>query len=385
MIGLLQYELKKQFNNRKNRYIILIAIVLLGFSYFNVLSKHQSYMDDRIQILNQDNYYASLMVEYLEAYPENINVEQVAFWEKEAYYTNQLRLNYRFTDTNDWQTTVSNSIGRDKNLIFGYEHQYITHSAYSSVAYIKTLQQQIEVNQHLLDHNIEPLSSPYYPSGLNMLNQLLSKEFILILFTIVVILFLDIFSAEMDNGFFKTLYTGKNKRTTILFVKLLVSCVVTIIFSLLAIATILVFTSIRHGLGNSLYPIAIFDNNSATEIAIIPMQTYVTLGLLQVGTHLIAVVCFMAMIYFVAMDTTVTLSVLISLFIFLYIIGFNTGGLERVSFYPLATYDYSLIMKSGGIDKMFFSCWLTLSYAFFAGGISLFLIKNMDMQGEIHS
>lgn len=385
MINLLQYEIRKLLKNRKNRYILLIAIVFLVFSYFYILNKHQSYIEDRIQILNQDSNYASRMVDYIEAYPDNLNPMQLRFWEDEANYAHKLKQYYSFPGIYDWQTAVSFSIERDMNLIVGYEMQFINHSVYSTEVYVKTLQQQIEVNKHLLDHNIEPLSSPYYPNGLNTLNMLLSKEMILILFTFIVIFFLDVLSAEMESGFFKTLYTSRFKRPMILFTKLIVSCVFALMISLCFITIIFFMTSLRHGFGNPLYPIAIFDQNSTTEMVIIPLQTYVSYGYLHVGVHLLAIISFMALIYFIAMDTTVTFSILISMFIFLYIIGFNASGLANGCYFPLASYDYALIMKSQGFDKMALSNWLTLIYGLFSSGISLFRLKAMDIQGETHS
>ncbi|MDD2283578.1 MAG: ABC transporter permease subunit [Eubacteriales bacterium] len=146
-------------------------------------------------------------------------------------------------------------IARDQHLLNGFEEGLVESiSILAQSANPLEIEKRLVVNQALLRDNIEPLNSPYEMTAANFLYRLTSFPWILIVVITLMLLSMDLFSADIEGGAYKVLYSQSHKRNQVHAVKFSFNIVASIVLVTGFIALAFGLLSLGKGLGDINYP-----------------------------------------------------------------------------------------------------------------------------------
>jgi len=177
-------------------------------------------------------------------------------------------------------------ITRDQHLLGGLEEGLVAST--SILVQSNTpleVEERLAVNQALLRDNIEPLNSPYEMTAANFLCHLTSFPWILIVVITLMMLSMDLFSADIEGGAYKILYSQPHKRSTVHAVKFALNIAAGILLVTGLIALTFGLLSLVKGLGETNYPVfylegsyssLVTDSSAAdTVLPLIPWSAYI--------------------------------------------------------------------------------------------------------------
>lgn len=376
---LLEFEL---FKLLKNKRIIFITVSCLVFSVLFIAYnhyQHNRYITDMIQELQTNNIIANQKVEYLMKLKSlnETQKEELEYWGPEAVLTSFLKTYYSSPMLFDWKDILEQTNKRNTNLIIGYQKEHIYIYSQSVESRIKDLENEVLLNNYLIEHKIEPLLSPYYPSAFNLIYLLNSKEMMLIMITLFVVSIIDIFSSEIESGSYKITYTSPYSRIQIIQAKILISCVYVSFLYILTLVFIFSISSILTGVGSLEYPILV---NALGEFQIIPVNHFIQSSLLYYWFQLIFFIFLCSFLFIAFKDSTSMISVLSGIFLMTYLIV-SYRAQSFINFLPFGSFDFVTILQNFGLNKISFFSVLSVSYSGIIYLIDRLLIKRISFTG----
>lgn len=262
MTQLFKYELKKFIYNKKNIVVVLATLLFLGMFIAYNDYQDQQYPNKMYTEMTNASVYSSKMVKNIETSMKYMEEgtkkeefkQQKKFWDNLSTSSLILSSGYMKKDYKnedfvkeqiEWYHLVLD--GRKKN----YDLDPISRLT------IRTIKEQIQKDQYIVDNHIEIMNSPYSCNSLNLFNLLFSDYVGLFIAFPFLLLVFDIVAIEFENSSYKSLYTSNYSRSTILISK-------TIFIGLLIIAYIAMISSVffisgfKFGFGNTIYPYAVY-------------------------------------------------------------------------------------------------------------------------------
>lgn len=310
MRKIILYELKKFFNKRKNKLLILALLIFVsGVNLYNY-KLYKSYpakimieykfiseqAKSKLQGLNNElKGYRRWGEDEKYLYQERIQkVEgEINYLKVEASVTGRISNAYRKIEDPQWNRIFCKYLKeRYTNIIDSYEKGFIDD------AYLRERKTNIEEARYyeykydyFLNNNIILQENKYKPSGVNSINLLFQDSNILVFIVIIALLSIDVFLMPVIEGSYKLEYTYPLKRKVIFIGKLI--SIFIIVFGILALILLLSFVvnSIIFGIGDFTYPQVVSGTiNKLTLKAnkdnyiVIPMSVKIVLGIIMVTT-----------------------------------------------------------------------------------------------------
>lgn len=376
---LIEFELLKLLKNKKMIFIVLscflFSILFVGYNHY----QHNRYVEDMILSLQSDNTIANQKVEYLNKLKvlDEPHKELLEYWGKEAVSTSYLKIYYSSPKLFEWEDILKQTNSRNSNLIIGYQKEYISIYTQSTESKIKDLENGTILNNYLLEHNIEPLLSPNYPSASNLIYLLNSKEAMLIMMILFVVSIVDIFSGEIESGAYKLTYTSPYSRIQIIQAKILVSLIFVSILYILIPVFVLIISSIITGYGSLEYPILI---NILGEFQVIPVVKFIQLSLIYYWFLLIFFVFLCSLIFIFFKESTSIISVFSGLFLIVFLVS-STRSQSIINYLPLGSFDLITILQFYGFNLLPIFFTLSISYSGIVYVLDRILIKQISFTG----
>ncbi|MHB8096649.1 MAG: ABC transporter permease subunit [Erysipelotrichaceae bacterium] len=376
---LIEFEFLKLLRNKKTIFIVLSCLLFSALFIVYNHYRHNRYIEDMIQDLKTDNIIANQRVEYLMKFKSlnETQKEELEYWGPEAVITSFLKTYYSSPILFDWKDILEQSNKRNTNLIIGYQNKHIYVYSQSVESKIKDLENEVLLNNYLLEHNIEPLLSPFYPSAFNLIYLLNSKEMMLIIIILFVVSIIDIFSSEIESGSYKITYTSPYSRIQILQTKILISCIFVSFLYILTHILIFILSSIVTGVGSPEYPILV---NTLGEFEIIPVFQFIQTSLLYYWVQLIFFVFLSSFLFIVFKDSTSIISILSGIFLMTYLIV-SYRAQSFINYLPFGSFDFVTILQNFGFNKISFFSVLSVSYSGIIYLINRILIKRISFTG----
>lgn len=376
---LIEFEFLKLLRNKKTIFIVLSCLLFSALFIVYNHYRHNRYIEDMIQDLKTDNIIANQRVEYLMKFKSlnETQKEELEYWGPEAVITSFLKTYYSSPILFDWKDILEQSNKRNTNLIIGYQNKHIYVYSQSVESKIKDLENEVLLNNYLLEHNIEPLLSPFYPSAFNLIYLLNSKEMMLIIIILFVVSIIDIFSSEIESGSYKITYTSPYSRIQILQTKILISCIFVSFLYILTHILIFILSSIVTGVGSPEYPILV---NTLGEFEIIPVIQFIQTSLLYYLAQLIFFVFLSSFLFIVFKDSTSIISILSGIFLMTYLIV-SYRAQSFINYLPFGSFDFVTILQNFGFNKISFFSVLSVSYSGIIYLINRILIKRISFTG----
>lgn len=381
-MNLFCFELLKIIKNKRNIFIVISCILFVFIFFGYSINRHQDYIDNMVLSLQSDNKYAISMLNSFENIEnsEELYVNEIDFWSKEAITTSYLK-NYYNTSTNfSWKDVLITKNERFSNLINGYNNALISISNQTVESKIIELKNEIYTNNYLLENSIEPLLSPFYPSAFNLVYMFNTKEVMLILSILFVLYIVEIFSGEIESGAYKITYTAPYSRFKILNVKILVSCLSLSILFICIFILLFILSSIVYGAGNITYPIVIKTMDSFSITSIFSVNI---LGFLYYWIISIFVIHIVSYIFLMFKDTSSIISVMSCLFLIVYIFTFSISTNSMSIYMPLGAFDYLSVIKIIGSEQYMFFIILYIIYMIIIHFMNSFIIRKIDFNGGL--
>lgn len=263
MFKIMKLEWVKFVESRKNRLIfILMFLFLLGSVFYNQI-EYDRYFETQVKTMVEQRNKANaslriiqMFIERVKEYKENPN--EVLFLENEEKSSLLLEYAYKDFKVEDSMNILELKNRKYENIIFGEENGFVKAKILKARGQTPIiLKRYITQNDYIIDNEIKPIINPYDLNGVNFLYLLLKGYTPIILVIFTVLLSMDIFSSEMEEGSYKVYYTQPFSRRSIYWAKILSGS----LFSLGALAILIslffAVISLTKGLGEYYYPEAI--------------------------------------------------------------------------------------------------------------------------------
>lgn len=263
MTKLIKLEWIKFVESRKNRMVfVLIFVFLLGLVFYNQIQYKSYLINEEKSMIEQRNKANSflkiipLLIENNKEYKEN--PEETLFLKNEEKQSLLLEYYYKDFKVEDSTNILKTQNEKFENLIFGEENAFIKTNILNArgQAPLK-LMRYISQNNYIIDKEIQPIINPYELNGVNFLLLLLRGYTPLILMIFTVLLSIDIFSSEMEEGSYKLYFTQPFSRKSIYWSKILSGAFFSLGLLIALISLFFLLISLTHGIGEYYYPQAI--------------------------------------------------------------------------------------------------------------------------------
>ncbi len=376
---LIEFEFLKLIKNKKTIFIVLSCLLFSALFIVYNHYRHNRYIEDMIQDLKTDNIIANQRVEYLMKFKSlnETQKEELEYWGPEAVITSFLKTYYSSPMLFDWKDILEQSNKRNTNLIIGYQKKHIYVYSQSVESKIKDLENEVLLNNYLLEHKIEPLLSPFYPSAFNLIYLLNSKEMMLIMIILFIVSIIDIFSSEIETGSYKITYTSPYSRIQIIQTKILVCSIFVSFLYILVHAFTFILSTLITGVGNLEYPILV---NTLGEIKVIPIIQFIQTSLLYYWVQLIFFVFLSSFLFIVFKDSMSIVSIFSWIFLMTYLVA-SYRAQSFINYLPLGSFDFVTILQNFGLNKISFFSVLSVSYSGITYLINRILIKRISFTG----
>ncbi|MBU5425832.1 ABC transporter permease [Tissierella pigra] len=354
MIKLIKSEWSKFVESRKNRIVLLLLIgYLIGLVFYYVKLDREffSIMEQNMRIqsfeANQKSNIISILEEHVEDYEKNPN--EVAFLAIEGRTSTLLEDYYKAPKVNDWRHNLELENSKFKNLIFGEKNEFIQETILKARNQHPTkLKQQIMMNEFLLENSMEPYLSPYKLNGVQFLTFLLKRHNPMILIIFSIILSIDVFMGEIEEGSYKLYFTQPYSRKKIYWSKLLSILLFLIVIMVSLILIFFIIISMIYGIGKGDFPQVI----GSTKILISLTSNVDNLGNFQViSTSGYLILGYVLLLFSVIMSILLTVAFSILINSISRTLGLITG---------LIMLNY--VFESFLDNKSMLRFWLPLSY-----------------------
>lgn len=388
MIKLIKLEWIKFVESRKNRMVIvLIFLFLLGLlsynqiQYKNYFTSQEKSMIEQKRKANSSLNIINLLIEKDKEYKEN--PEEILFLEREEKNSLMLEYYYKNFKVEDSTNILKTQNEKFENLIFGESNGFIKTNILKARGQSPiSVMRYISQNTHIIDNDIQPIINPYKLNRINFLLILLKGYTPLILIIFAVLLSIDIFSSEMEEGSYKLHFTQPFSRKSIYWAKILsgVFFSLGVLFALISLFFLVI--SLTHGIGEYYYPEAIASSkillSFTSKIQDLGQFDIVSRAkLIVIGYLLMFIVCLSLMIFtifisIVLNSTTKTLGVFTS--IILINLGIDIFLKEISLFRVYFPFSYT------NIERVIYG---EISSSYILGiTMSIFIIISLSIAGE---
>ncbi len=361
MIKIVKNEIYKFFKSKKNIIIIILFFAyLLCINFYNI-KEYKIYMNKTKQ---------SYHVKYLQAEgnwrglsrllvrTDLLSTEEIEEIEKKIEFYRVERGNLRFIEgkyvdnrPEYYRDILIYNNERYDNILNGLDEGVITEQIINLRK--EDIKKQISLNQYVLDNDIEPIINPYTMTGANSLVMFLEGNNLIILIFFIVLLTVDIYLSEVEEGSYKLVYTQPFERRKIFFGKVITILIVSLLLMALGVILNFFILSVIYGVGNMNYPFItnesikhISFNNQYGEYIILPLWKFAILGF---GLLIPNLICTIALIIFISIFTDSnrkTLGISIMLLVLAFIFD---NFLEKQSIVNLI-YPYSYLYVRNSIE-----------------------------------
>ena len=353
MSKLIGVEWIKFRESRKNRMILLLIVLyLIGLIAYNQIQYNSYYSDmERSMIDEKNTANGSLaLIQLLEDGDQNYikDAREVLFFSNESRNSLLLEYHYKDLDYEKWESLLQAENQKFSNLIQGEEDGFISEDLVNARGQNPLdMKGKIHLNEYLINNQIEPYLNPHEINGINFLILLLKGYTPLLLIIFAVLLSLDIFSKELEEGSYKMYYTQPYTRKYAYWSKILSALTFGIgVISILILLFFLIISMI-YGIGKVSYPqimipsqglMSLTDNSRFLgEFQIVSSVRFIALGYLIYAITCGMCISISAIISLVIKSTTKTLGLLTSAILVDYILDIfiKNNSIIRL-YYPLS-------------------------------------------------
>lgn len=354
MFKIMKLEWVKFAESRKNRLIfILMFLFLLGSVFYNQIEYDRYFETQEKSMIEQRNKanaslrIIQMFIERVKEYKENPN--EILFLENEEKSSLLLEYAYKDFKVEDSMNILELKNRKYENIIFGEENGFVKAKILKARGQTPIiLKRYITQNDYIIDNEIKPIINPYDLNGVNFLFLLLKGYTPIILVIFTVLLSMDIFSSEMEEGSYKVYYTQPFSRRSIYWAKILSGS----LFSLGALAILIslffVVISLTKGLGAYYYPEAIASTkallsftsniNHLGDFKIVSRAMFIILGYLLMLIVSLTSMMLAVFISILSKSTTKTLGVFTSIILANFVMNIFLKETSLFMFYFPLTY-----------------------------------------------
>lgn len=350
---IIKLEWVKFVESRKNRLIfILLFLFLMGIVIYNQIEyKNYFEIQEKSMIRQRKDANIKLQIlsmskEYNKDYEENPN--EILYLKNEEKNSLTLEYYYKNIKIEDPINVLKAKNKKFENLIFGQENGFIKTEILKARGQAPfNLMRYITQNNYIIDNEIEPIINPYDLNGANFLLILLKGYTPVIFVIFTVLLSMDIFSSEMEEGSYKVYYTQPISRSTIYWAKILSGLLFSLGTLMVLIISFFVVISITNGIGEYYYPEAIasskillsFTNNihNLGAFMIVSRTTLIILGYLLMFIVSLSSIILAVFISIISKSTAKTIGVFTSIVLVNFVMNLFLKETSLVMFYfPLS-------------------------------------------------
>lgn len=329
---LIDFEVKKFFNRKKNKKLILLFLLLSTVLIMIHCNLENEY------IKSEKNSIASEIKSVEEAIKESEQMQKQFPDSKDPQsdidlYTKQLNLlkdKQNALLSNDNVMYLKSEIKLDEDLVNNIQSNKVIHPSES----IKDIEDRININKYLLKKNIKPIFTSASMKGFNFITLFFNSPFAVIIMILIITLCADITSSEFESGTYKLLFTQPISTIKVFLSKVISSSIISAILVLIITSTYFCILGIFKGFGSSQYPVS-FYNGSVQEL--IPVSKFIIHILLMQILITVFLCIFSVVISTVFKNTSTSISISIIISVSLYMLA-NSGLLVKLAFLNPFTY-----------------------------------------------
>ena len=385
---LIKLEWIKFVESRKNRMIfILLFLFLLGLIFHNQVQYENHFEIQERSMIEQRNKakgplkFITFLIENDKEYKEN--PDEISFLKNEEKKSLMLEYYYKDFKVEDSTNILKTQTEKFENLIFGEENGFIKTNILNARGQAPiSLMRYISQNTYIIDNEIQPIINPYELNGVNFLLLLLRGYTPLILMIFTVLLSIDIFSSEMEEGSYKLYFTQPFARKTIYWAKILSGAFFSLGVLIALISSFFLVISLTHGIGQYYYPEAIASSkillsftskiNNLGQFNILSRAKFIILGYLLIFIVCLSLMIFTIFISIIFKSTTKTLGVLTSLILVGFVMDMFLKETSLFRFYFLLSYT--------NIERVIYG---EINSSYILGiTMSIFIIVLLSIAGE---
>jgi ABC-type transport system involved in multi-copper enzyme maturation permease subunit len=266
MTKLIKFELFKLHKSKKNKFLFGVLIVFLigliifeKFQYNNFAKKEvEKYTSQEVLAIEAlRNKYILLAKEENE-----VQRAKAEFGEIERKSSQILKVLLKDEKNFDSRTFLRYKIIKYENYIRAYEEGLIDDLFLRIInADISKLKLESFELKNFEESEMDFIANPYTVNGLRALDLLFRDKNPIILLGILALMVLDIFSSEIDEGSYKTIYTQPYSRQYIFISKIISSSIFVILTYIIVTIIFFIIVSFIYGIGDINYPVSIVSNN----------------------------------------------------------------------------------------------------------------------------
>ncbi|BCN28870.1 ABC transporter permease subunit [Anaeromicropila herbilytica] len=364
MSRLIQMELYKFMKQRKNQ-IILAGLFLFFLGVVIYYSYEQRQYDFNMRSEMESEYYnASAVVDSLSLKKDRLEkgtkeeveeikrtspdfYEEYDFWMNEKDTSFKLFYYYKNRKVKGAEYCKKIEVEKYKNLLIGWEKGFMSKDQLISRGQEPTeLERQIRINQYLLKNKLHIVDNPYQLTGVNFLFLMLKGYMPMILLVIIILLCMDIFLSEMEEGSYKLYLTQPFSRRKAFLSKIFVAGITSIGSVVVLLFAFFGITSILNGVGSMKYPQTMTegkmllsltpDSNLLGKLDITTTGKYLMLGYLLLALVIITTVMVTIYISVLTDSTSITIGVITALLLLGFVLSsFLDTTISLHAFYPL--------------------------------------------------
>ncbi|MGL5068002.1 MAG: ABC transporter permease [Sarcina sp.] len=263
MKSLIEFEMKKFINRKKNLCVIILFILLsLIFVSLNLnLGKKVTQSEKTSIELDSKSIKEALtnIESELKIFPDNQNLKNIkSDYEKDLSLLEKMIIAY---SKNDFQSYLKCKIELDKKLLLNIENNNVL-----SGESIDDIKQTIKINTTLLEKNIAPINTNLSMEGFNFIRLFLNSPISIIIAILIIVLSADSMSSEFDSNTYKLLFTQPISKIKILLSKMLATLIMVYSIILGIIFMFFLILGFKNGFGNINYPLPFYNNGSVDVI-----------------------------------------------------------------------------------------------------------------------
>lgn len=372
MSSLIEFEIKKFFNRRKNLLVLAIFIVLsvifitLNYRLNKQLEKSEITSID-LQIDSIEDALNNIENEIIRL-PDNEKLKKIkSSYEQELNLLTDIRKAYI---NNDFNKYLESKIQLDKNLLINIKSGDII-SPYDP----KEIEQRIEVNTILYEEGIKPIYTSVSMEGFNFIKLFLNNPISIIIVILIIVLSGDVVSSEFDSNTYKLLFTQPISKKRILLSKILTTLIMVniILFGIIAICFCVL--GFINGFGSINYPVQFYNNGIVEYISIgkFILFEFILFIILTIFICILAVA-----ISSFSKSTSNSISISIIITVSAYMMSNRGVFSESAHLNPFIYFDISNILQ-GGIANLYGNENVNFKYGVLTLGLSIILLVIVNI------
>lgn len=385
MKKIIEIEIYKIFKSKKNIVIILLLFLyIIGLNFYNY-QKHNEYMKKEYQVYNNKRLQLEGILGHntrLLEKKKDLTIEEKGKLEQRIEFLtvekNKLLViesGYKENEPDRYNIILIAENDRYKNIIKGLNEGVITEDFIRNTNLdMQEIQKKIYLNQYILDNEIRPILNPYTMTGSNALVMFLEGNNLLILMFFLVLLSIDIYLLEIEEGSYKLLYNQPYERKKIFFGKMITILLVSLLLIILIAMFNFVIVTLVNGIGDMNYPFIKCENikklslrENPRDIMIIPLWEYVIRGFGLLVPIIFFTIALVISISIFTDSSTKTLGISIILLVLLFMFNNFVSSQSTVNL----IYPYSYLYMRDVIE--------TRTYSNYAFGILLNTILTISL------